>query len=119
MWRRGRGFLSIVLSAGLVMTAVSVFAASAPAARSDTPDNEVRFPVFQGNSMTSKTGKTSSPPEIPFSIVDEVPGKSPGAVSGSWITIFEIDLTPTGAGKPDNAEASPGEPAHPDDTYMF
>lgn len=91
----------------------------ANAARSADPGGEIRFPVFEGNSITSKTGKTSSPPEIPFSIVDEVPGRSPGAVSGSWITIFEIDLTPIGAGKLDDAEASPEEPALPDEAEMF
>lgn len=101
------------------LAGVSGSVASADATRPDPPGNEIRFPVFQGTGVTSKTGKASSPPEIPFSIADEVPGRSPGAVSGSWITIFEIDLTPIGTGKLDDAEASPEEPAPPDETKTF
>lgn len=90
-----------------------------PAARSDTPDSEIRFPVFEGSSISNDRGERSSPPEIPFSIVDEVPGRSPGAVSGSWIAIFEIDLDPIGTGTLDDAEASPGDLASPDESARF
>lgn len=102
-----------------VLTGMPCFASDVTAARHDASPGEIRFPVFEGKSTTYKRGKTSSPPEIPFSVVDEVPGKSPGAVSGTWIPIFEIDLTPIGAGKPADAEASPGEPAQPDEMEWF
>lgn len=95
------------------------FAADVAAVRQDASTGEIRFPVFEGSNMTYKRGKTSTPPEIPFSIVDEVPGRSPGAVSGAWIPIFEIDLTFSGAEKPGDAKASPGEPAPPDETTPF
>jgi len=107
-----------LFAAGLLLGGAPASAASADAARFAGAGSEIRFPVIEGNSASSKRDP-SSPPEIPVSIADEVPGKSPGAVSGFWITIFEIDLDPIAAGKLNDAEAPPAEPPPPDAAEQF
>ncbi|GAB4364801.1 MAG: hypothetical protein Kow00128_06800 [Deltaproteobacteria bacterium] len=107
------------IAGGLLIGVMSPFVPSAGAAPSESPRGEIRFPIFEGSGSASHAENPSSPPEIPFSTVDEVPGKSPGAVSGSWITIFEIDLQPIGAGKLKETEPAPKHPDPPNEAEMF
>ena len=108
MGRYGRGFLPIVV-ATLVMSGVTGCSANMKAARTERMDVDFRMPAIEGREIDLKTAKPSFSPGIPFSVVEEVPGRSPGAVSGTWITLIEVSFTAVDAGEPGNAGSAQGE----------